>query len=527
MAPTQPGGVKYEICPLTPIRPGRGRRAGRAAPWRPPARVLALLSGGADSVCLVHALAQHLGPERVEALHVTTACAPAADEDERFCARAVRARWACGCTSSGCDVDRTGNLEAPGARGPLRGGRGRARAVRDSTWWPPGTRPPTRWRRSSTGWRRRPAAARCSAWRRCRGRIVRPLLERERRATRAPTAARPASPWREDESNQDRALARNRLRLDVLPALREIHPAAEANVLATAAQLRDEQEVLERAVDEALERARRGRLPARRRGGAPAVRAAGAAAAGPAAPRRARGRRSAAPRGPTASREIERLAARGGSGVAELGARRARGRRVRGGPVRARRRRRRRPRPPSCRCPARAASGSGRSGARAGAAAAGAASWARWTSRCSTPAASRRRSRCGPGARAIACSRSGSAGRSRCRTCSATARSRARCGARCRWWCRGTRSPGWRGWPSRTSSSSDERTVSHDAPSQCVALFARHRCYDLPARSSRGSVRTTSHSVGQVGRRGGRLQRRVARARSARSRATTRAATSS
>ena len=88
--------------------------------------------------------------------------------------------------------------------------------------------------------------------------------------TPAPTAGRRLA-WREDESNQDRTLARNRLRLDVIPALREIHPAAEGNVLATAAQLRDEQEVLERAVDEAL-RARRARAVVPHcRSGAPGV----------------------------------------------------------------------------------------------------------------------------------------------------------------------------------------------------------------------------------------------------------------
>src|SRR6186713_1563968 len=58
------------------------RDSGLAAP---PARVLALLSGGADSVCLVHALARELGPGRVEALHVHHGLRAAADEDESFC----------------------------------------------------------------------------------------------------------------------------------------------------------------------------------------------------------------------------------------------------------------------------------------------------------------------------------------------------------------------------------------------------------------------------------------------------------
>src|SRR2546426_5842590 len=49
------------------------------------ARVLAMLSGGADSVCLVHALRELIGAERLHALHVNHGLRAAADEDERFC----------------------------------------------------------------------------------------------------------------------------------------------------------------------------------------------------------------------------------------------------------------------------------------------------------------------------------------------------------------------------------------------------------------------------------------------------------
>src|SRR6188472_4334346 len=52
---------------------------------RPGERVLALLSGGADSVCLVHALREALGEARVKALHVNHGLREAAEEDERFC----------------------------------------------------------------------------------------------------------------------------------------------------------------------------------------------------------------------------------------------------------------------------------------------------------------------------------------------------------------------------------------------------------------------------------------------------------
>jgi tRNA(Ile)-lysidine synthase len=84
------------------------------------------------------------------------------------------------------------------------------------------------------------------------GRIIRPLLDVTREQTRDYCEAAGLS-WREDETNLDRRLARNRLRLDVLPTLRQIHPSAEQNVLATADQLREEAEVLEAAVDRAVE----------------------------------------------------------------------------------------------------------------------------------------------------------------------------------------------------------------------------------------------------------------------------------
>jgi tRNA(Ile)-lysidine synthase len=79
------------------------------------------------------------------------------------------------------------------------------------------------------------------------GDVVRPLLE----VTRAETAAYCAErglPYRDDPSNDTRAYARNRARANLVPALRELHPAAEANVLRTLGVLRDEAEVLDAVV---------------------------------------------------------------------------------------------------------------------------------------------------------------------------------------------------------------------------------------------------------------------------------------
>ncbi len=48
------------------------------------------------------------------------------------------------------------------------------------------------------------------------------------------------------------AYARGRIRAQLVPALRAVHPAAEENVLALAALLRDEAHVLDELVDEVL-----------------------------------------------------------------------------------------------------------------------------------------------------------------------------------------------------------------------------------------------------------------------------------
>src|SRR5205807_8186281 len=54
--------------------------------------------------------------------------------------------------------------------------------------------------------------------------------------------------WCDDPSNEDSIYARARVRAGLTPALREVHPAAEANLLRTVALLRDEAAVLDEAV---------------------------------------------------------------------------------------------------------------------------------------------------------------------------------------------------------------------------------------------------------------------------------------
>ena len=72
--------------------------------------------------------------------------------------------------------------------------------------------------------------------------------------------------WCEDESNLDTSLARNRIRHEILPALREIHPAAEQNIVATAEELREEAGLLDLALRRGARALRGRRQPAGRRG---------------------------------------------------------------------------------------------------------------------------------------------------------------------------------------------------------------------------------------------------------------------
>lgn len=281
----------------------------------PGERVLALLSGGADSVCLVHSLREALGADRVKALHVNHGLRAAADSDERFCQELCSALEV-DLVVERVEVPGRGNLEAAAREARYGAGeRVREQLGLDlvATGHTAGDQVETiLYRLASSPGRRALLGMRAR-----RDRIVRPLLGITREETHA-YCEEAGLAWREDESNRDRGLARNRLRLEILPALREVHPAADRNVLATAALLRDEHDVLEQAVEEALSESGAGGSP-------PSVELARLAKF-PAALRRLVLRRLAedAAGGPVALGtgeldSIERLAAAGGSGAVSLG----------------------------------------------------------------------------------------------------------------------------------------------------------------------------------------------------------------
>ena len=86
-----------------------------------------------------------------------------------------------------------------------------------------------------------------------RDHLVRPLLEIPRSDLRAYLAAI-GEAWREDETNADRAIPRNRIRHDVLPQLRELNAQVDAALSRTADILRVDAAFLDALANEASAR---------------------------------------------------------------------------------------------------------------------------------------------------------------------------------------------------------------------------------------------------------------------------------
>jgi tRNA(Ile)-lysidine synthase len=225
---------------------GRVRADGLLASGR---QVVVLVSGGRDSTCLLDLATRIAGPESVLALHVNYGLRAAASEDERHCRRL--------CERLGVSLEvrrprrpERGNLQA-WARDERYGAASGIAVAREADVAAGHTATdqvetilyrlassPSR--RALLGMQPRDAL------------LVRPLLAFTREQTAQYCTERGLG-WREDESNESGAYARNRIRAGLLPALRDVHPGALDNVLALAQVLRDEAAVLDAAVDEVLQ----------------------------------------------------------------------------------------------------------------------------------------------------------------------------------------------------------------------------------------------------------------------------------
>jgi tRNA(Ile)-lysidine synthase len=203
--------------------------------------VLVLLSGGRDSTCLLDVAVRLAGRESVSALHVNYGLRPEAGEDEAHC------RTLCEELGVALDIEQpqrpedAGNLQAW-----ARDVRYRAAARRGTTVAAGHTasdQAETVLYRLAASPGRRALLGMTPR----EGNLVRPLLGVTREETAAYCAERRLA-WREDVSNASDAFARNRVRNELLPALRSLHPSAEENVRWTAEILREEAAVLDELV---------------------------------------------------------------------------------------------------------------------------------------------------------------------------------------------------------------------------------------------------------------------------------------
>jgi tRNA(Ile)-lysidine synthase len=211
----------------------------------PPAPLVAMLSGGRDSVCMLDLAVRARGPAEVRVLHVNYGLRDDSDEDEGFCAEL--------CESFGVELtlERPRRPEGPGnlqawARDSRYAAAARMALPRKATIVTGHTADDQvetiLYRLASSPSRRALLGMRPRD-----GSLARPLLGTTREETTA-YCVRHGLPWRDDRSNDEPTYARNRIRAGLLPQLAQAHPAAAANVLRTAELLRDEAEVLDALV---------------------------------------------------------------------------------------------------------------------------------------------------------------------------------------------------------------------------------------------------------------------------------------
>jgi tRNA(Ile)-lysidine synthase len=218
-------------------------------PTRP---VVAMLSGGRDSVCLLDVAVALRSAGSVRALHVNYGLRGAeSDADERHCAAL--------CEALGVELEvvrarrlegEVGNLQA-WARN-VRYGAAIELTEREDALVAAGHTASDQVETILYRLAASPGRRALLGMRAIEGRLVRPLLGVTREQTGAYCRARSLR-WREDASNDSDAYARGRVRHGLSAALRAVHPAAEANVLRTAALLREETDLLDGLVADTLE----------------------------------------------------------------------------------------------------------------------------------------------------------------------------------------------------------------------------------------------------------------------------------
>ncbi|HYI35082.1 MAG TPA: tRNA lysidine(34) synthetase TilS [Thermoleophilaceae bacterium] len=207
------------------------------------APLLVMLSGGADSVCLLD-VALRLGAD-VSALHVNYGLRAESGQDEEHC-RSLCERLGVELTVVQARLAAEGNVQAQ-ARDARYAAAEQAACADYAAAHTASDQAETVLYRLAVS----PGRRALTGMEPRRGRLVRPLLDATRADTRDYCRER-GLPWREDLSNDDPRFARARVRNSLLAALLEVAPAAEGAVAETARQLREEGEVLDAVAAEAL-----------------------------------------------------------------------------------------------------------------------------------------------------------------------------------------------------------------------------------------------------------------------------------
>jgi tRNA(Ile)-lysidine synthase len=207
--------------------------------------LVAMLSGGRDSVCLLDIAVRLLGANGVTALHVNYGLRDDSDVDEAHCAAL------CERLGVALEIERPLRPEGPGnlqawARDTRYAAAARLAEAGDAliaTGHTADDQVETILYRLASS----PSRRALLGMRPRDGRLVRPLLGFSRAQTTAYCEERELG-WRDDPTNAETGYARNRVRHGLARALAEVHPAAARNVLRTAELLRDEADVLDSLV---------------------------------------------------------------------------------------------------------------------------------------------------------------------------------------------------------------------------------------------------------------------------------------
>jgi tRNA(Ile)-lysidine synthase len=215
-----------------------------------PAPVLVMLSGGRDSVCMLDLAVRVRGAGEVRALHVNYGLREEAGEDERHCAGLCERLGVAFEVKRARRPEDAGNLQAWAREERYAAAAGLAEetGATIATGHTADDQVETILYRLASS----PSRRALLGMRPQDGRLARPLLGTTREETTAYCEER-GLPWRDDASNEEAGYKRNLLRRELVPALAKVHPAAQQNVLRTAALLREEAELLDSLVDAELE----------------------------------------------------------------------------------------------------------------------------------------------------------------------------------------------------------------------------------------------------------------------------------